>query len=183
MSQDTTTKTYSILGVNGIVAEVPLTAEAYDKYAGRIGACLDVALGYQMPRSFHSKVRTAILAALKVAGHEPAEGETQEKFTTRLLDSKAIDADAYQVLGRTAAASVNSLACLAGAERATIGKEWLEKAQAAQAVWESGARSFADSLAKWQKADSSINVAYPSDSEAVARAMRAYSTALANDNF
>ena len=183
MSQDTTTKTYSILGVTGITAVVPLTAEAYDKYAGRTGACVDIAVGYQMPRSYHAKVRAAILAALKAKGHSPAEDETQEKFVNRLLDSNAISADEYQVLGRTAAAGIDSLACLAGAERATIGKEWLEKAQAAQAVWESGARSFADSLAKWQKADSSINVADPSDTEAVARAMRAYSAALANDNF
>ncbi len=174
---NTTKKQYTILGVS-VLAAVPLDAATYDQYAGRVGACVDTALGYQIPRSWHSKVRAGVVAELKKLGHEPLETETQDKFVSRLRDENKISADDFAALVVRVADSIDALGCLAGTERASIGAQWLDKAQAAQQLWESGTKSFADSLAKWQKADASINVADPSDTEAVARALRAYSNAL-----
>lgn len=173
---NTTKKNYCILGIN-VLATVPLDAETYDTYAGRTGACLDTALGYQMARSYHNKVRSGVVTALKNQGHEPAEGETPDKFVNRLLDANTISREDFAALVVKTADGIDALSCLGGAERASIGQQWLDKAQAAQQVWESGAKTFEDSLARWQKADPSINVTDPSDTEAVARALRAYSAA------
>lgn len=170
---NTTQKSYTILGAT-VNATVPLDAASYDEAAGQLGACVTTALGYQMPRTFHSKVRSGIIAALESRGHAQTEGETQEKFVNRVLDGGAISRDEYQTIATTVAAGVDSLACLAGAERASIGEEWLNKAREAQAAWNNGTAVFANSLARWQAADSTINVNDQNDTEQVARALRAF---------
>lgn len=177
---NTTKKSYSILGCT-VIATVPLDADTFDRYAGRVGACVETAVSYTMARSYHAKVRAGILAKLKELGHEPTDGESQEKFVTRLRDESKISADDLQAIAATVAGGIDSLGCLAGAERATIGQQWLDAAKSAQALWNSGERKPEDSLAKWQAADASINVTDFTDIEQVARAMRAFKAAQAND--
>lgn len=168
-----TEKSYTILGAT-VAATVPLDAASYDEAAGQLGACVTTALGYQMPRTFHSKVRAGIIAALEARGQAQADGETQEKFVNRVLDSGAVSRDEYQSIAVTVAAGIDSLACLAGAERASIGEEWLTKAREAQSAWNDGRAVFANSLARWQAADPTINVNDQNDTEQVARALRAF---------
>lgn len=177
---NTTKKSYTILGCN-VIAAVPLDADTYDKYAGRIGACVEIAVSYTMARSYHAKVRTGIVAELKKRGNEPGDGESQEKFVARLLDEKKITADDLQAIAATVAGSIDSLGCLSGTERAAVGQQWLDAAKSAQALWNTGERKPEDSLAKWQAADASINVTDFTDIEQVARAMRAFKAAQAND--
>jgi hypothetical protein len=178
---NTAKKTYTILGCT-VIAAVPLDADTYDKYAGRIGACVETALSYTMARSYHSKVRTGIVAELKKRGNEPGDGESQEKFVARLLDAKAITTDDLQAIAATVAGGIDSLGCLSGTERAAVGEKWLEAARTAQAIWASGGdKTFASSLAKWQAADASITVSDPTDVEQVARAIRAFDAAKSSD--
>lgn len=178
---NTTKKSYNILGCT-VIASVPLDADTFDRYAGRVGACVETAVSYTMARSYHAKVRAGILAKLKELGHVPGDDESQEKFVTRLRDETKITADDLQAIAATVAGGIDSLGCLAGAERATIGEKWLEAARNAQAIWSSGGdKTFAGSLAKWQAADASIVVTDPTDTEQVARAIRAFDAAKSAD--
>lgn len=178
---NTTKKSYTILGCT-VIATVPLDADTYDKYAGRIGACVETAVSYTMARSYHAKVRGGIIAELKKRGNEPGDGESQEKFVARLLDEKKITADDLQAIAATVANGIDSLGCLSGTERAAVGEKWLEAARNAQAIWASGGdKTFASSLAKWQAVDASITVSDPTDVEQVARAIRAFDSAKSSD--
>lgn len=178
---NTTKKSYTILGCT-VIATVPLDADTFDRYAGRVGACADIAVSYTMSRTYHAKVRAGIIAELKKRGNEPGDGETQEKFVARLLDAKTISADDLQAIAATVAGGIDSLGCLSGTERAAVGEKWLEAARNAQAIWASGgATTFASSLAKWQAVDASITVADSTDVEQVARAMRAFDAAKSRD--
>ena len=161
---------FTILGIT-LTPQVPATAADWDAAAGQPGACVGAAIDAHGWRGYASPVRTAIFKALEAAGHKREDGEKDAAFIAR-LNASGVDVEA---IARPAAEGVDFCATIvAGGNRADVGKEYVQQAEAVIAKIEAGQATLEGFLTKMRTLVPSANVSSTEDVTGIAKVIRAF---------